>query len=108
MEEELKNDYEFLSKLDMELTEIANWMQELENILKIKARPINSDDLNKRQGAGWLRFYGINQFYDEQRKLGILSRLRETRLFKSFHYTKINDLKKTFLTKKFYWSSWFV
>ena len=63
--------------IDMELTEVANWMQELENILNIKAWPINSDDLNKRQGAGWLRSYGINQFYDEQRKLGILSRLRE-------------------------------
>lgn len=48
MEEELKNDCEFLSKLDMELKEIANRMQELENILNIKARPINSDDWNKR------------------------------------------------------------
>jgi len=73
MEEELKNDYEFLSKLEMELKEIANRMQELENILNIKAQPINSDDLNKRQGAGWLRSYGIDQLYDEQRKLGILS-----------------------------------
>ena len=35
MEEELKNDYEFLSKLEMELKEIANRMQELENILNI-------------------------------------------------------------------------
>ena len=72
-------------------------MQELENILNIKARPINSDDWNKRQCDGWLRSYGFNQFYDEQRKLGILSRfsvMDDGGFFKSFHYTKINDLRK--------------